>query len=216
MTRRTFLGASAALAASAALPATGARADPRESRVRAGAPGWPGPADWEGLNRLVGGTLSPVAMPDLADAAIRKLVADPFWIGEHPALTQSSGWLDAWRSAPSRYVVAARSAQDVAQAVRFARAHNLRLVVRGGGHSYLGQSNVPDSLMVWTRRMDEIAVHDAFRPKGSSAAPVRTMIWRRAARSMPPMIAIGVARISGHGVAITSTESIRTGSREMA
>ena len=202
MTRRTFLGASAALAASAALPATGARADPRESRVRAGAPGWPGPADWEGLNRLVGGTLSPVAMPDLADPAIRKLVADPFWIGEHPALTQSSGWLDAWRSAPSRYVVAARSAQDVAQAVRFARAHNLRLVVRGGGHSYLGQSNVPDSLMVWTRRMDQIAVHDAFRPKGSSAAPVPAVsvgagaIWLRAYQA----VSVGAGRyVQGGG-----------------
>ena len=36
----------------------------------------------------------------------------------------------------------------------------------------------------------------------------------RAARLIPPMIATGVARISGHGVATTSTASARTGSPE--
>ena len=82
----------------------------------------------------------------------RKLLTNPFYIGDQPGLTQSSGWLDAWRSSPSAYVVAAESAADVAAAVRFARAHNLRLVVKGGGHSYLGGSNAPDSLLIWTRR----------------------------------------------------------------
>ena len=47
---------------------------------------------------------------------------------------------------PSVYAVAARHVQDVVAAVDFAREHNLRLVVKGGGHSYLGTSNAPDSL----------------------------------------------------------------------
>jgi FAD/FMN-containing dehydrogenase len=69
-------------------------------------------------------------------------------------------------------VVAAESAAAVSAAVRFASAHNVRLVVKGRGHSYFGASNAPDSLLVWTPRMDTISLHDAFTPAGSGAAPV--------------------------------------------
>ncbi|WP_191058106.1 FAD-dependent oxidoreductase, partial [Geminicoccus harenae] len=66
----------------------------------------------------------------------------------------------------------ARSAGDVAAAIRFARRHRLRLVVKGGGHSYQGGSNAAGSLLVWTRQMRAITLHDAFVPTGSEAAPV--------------------------------------------
>ena len=144
--RRHFLGAGLSLAGTAILhvpPAGSAVA----GRAKPGTPGWPIDADWQRLKRAVGGRLSPVALPDFNDSGVRALLRDPFYIGDQPGLTQSSGWLDAWRSAPSAYVVAAESAADVAAAVRFARAHNLRLVVKGGGHSYLGASNAPDSLL---------------------------------------------------------------------
>ncbi|HEY0436940.1 MAG TPA: FAD-binding protein, partial [Phenylobacterium sp.] len=172
MTRRHFLSASLALGAAAALGVPAARAAAGRARLKPGAPGWPAEADWAGLNRATGGRLAPVTLPDLSDPAVRKLVANPFYVGDQPGLTQSYGWLDAWKTSPSAYVVAAESAADVAAAVRFARAHNLRLVVRGGGHSYLGASNAPDSLMVWTRRMNAVSVHEAFTPQGSTAAPV--------------------------------------------
>ncbi len=171
MKRRDILGAALALAGASALPAGPAWAA-GGGRVRPGAPGWPGEADWAALGRATHGRLSPVTMPDLADPAVKALLDDPFYVGDQPGLTQSTGWLDAWRSAPSAYVVAARDAADVAAAVRFAGRHNLRLVVRGGGHSYLGASNAPDSLMVWTRAMNAVSVHDAFVPQGSKAAPV--------------------------------------------
>jgi FAD/FMN-containing dehydrogenase len=74
-------------------------------------------------------------------------------------------------SAPSVYAVAVKTASDVAAAVDFAREHNLRLVVKGGGHSYLGTSNAPDSLLIWTRAMDEIVLHDGFVPQGCSTPP---------------------------------------------
>jgi len=48
----------------------------------------------------------------------------------------NSGWADAWTSAPSVYAVAGRKYRNVVAAVNFARRHNLRLVVKGGGHSY--------------------------------------------------------------------------------
>ena len=48
----------------------------------------------------------------------------------------------------------------------FARENNLRLVVKGGGHSYQGTSNAPDSLLVWTRAMNAVTLHDAFVARG--------------------------------------------------
>ena len=66
------------------------------------------------------------------------------------------------------------TAGDVAAAVNFARTHNLRLVVKGGGHSYQGTSNAPDSLLVWTRAMNQVQLHDAFVGAGcaGTVAPV--------------------------------------------
>ena len=55
---------------------------------------------------------------------------------------------------------------DVAAAVTFARENNLRLVVKGGGHSYLGTSNAADSLLIWTRAMSRVTLHDAFVGQG--------------------------------------------------
>ncbi|MNE47314.1 hypothetical protein D3C80_1417140 [compost metagenome] len=46
----------------------------------------------------------------------------------------------------------------------------------------------------------------------SRVAPSLIRMPRRAAREMPPMMAIGTARISGQGVATTSTASARSGS----
>ena len=172
MTRRRFLSNSLALAGAAALRINPARAGAAApSRVRPGMPGWPSDADWAGLKAQIGGRLAPVTAPKFDTPAMMKLIGNPFFLGSDPGLTQSSGYLDAWRTSPSAYAVTAESAADVAAAVTFAKTHNLRVVVRSGGHSYLGTSNAPDSLLIWTRPMSAITVHDAFTPQGSSAAP---------------------------------------------
>ena len=141
------------------------------SRVRPGKPGWPSEADWEELRRQVGGRLVEVRSPladcvgnasDPACGALFKKLKNPYFIGDEPGLTQTLGWAEAWTSRPSVYAVAAATTEDVVAAVSFAREHNLRIVVKGGGHSYKGTSNAPDSLLVWTRRMNAITVHDAF------------------------------------------------------
>ena len=106
---------------------------------------------------------------DPGSVAAKRLAKDlrnPFYIGDQPGLTQTLGWVDAWATQPSVYAVAARNAQDIAAAVNFAREHNLRLVVKGGGHSYQGTSNAPDSLLIWTRHMHDIALHVGFVPGG--------------------------------------------------
>jgi len=152
------------------------------ARVRQNDPGWPSLAQWDALRQQTGGRLIAVRSP-LADchsapdgAACRELFRDlknPYAIGDHVALTQTTGWVDAWTSQPSVYAVAARDTADVVAAVNFARENNLRLVVKGGGHSYLGRSNAPDSLLIWTRWMNAIVAHEGFVAQGcaGSAAP---------------------------------------------
>ena len=156
-------------------PASGPLAGASRRRARPSDPEWPGAASWERLNRQVGGRLIAVRSP-LAECAsvphgaacadLFERLRNPYYIGDEVGLTQTLGWVDAWTSRPSVYAVAARTAGDVAAAVNFARDHNIRLVVKGGGHSYLGTSNAPDSLLIWTRQMSAITVHDGFVAAG--------------------------------------------------
>jgi FAD/FMN-containing dehydrogenase len=130
------------------------------------------------LRREVGGRLvkleSPLTACRTSPAACAELfrkLRNPYEIGDDPALTQTSGWVGAWTSAPSAYAVAAAQTGDVVAAVNFARQHRLRLVVKGGGHSYQGTSTAPDSLLVWTRPMNAVMLHDAFVPRGCAVPP---------------------------------------------
>jgi FAD/FMN-containing dehydrogenase len=105
--------------------------------------------------------------PDSAEAKqLEKDLKNPYYVRDQPGLTETTGWVDAWATQPSVYAVRARNAQDIAAAVNFARENNLRLAVKGGGHSYQGTSNAPDSLLIWTRDMHDIQMHDAFVPQG--------------------------------------------------
>jgi FAD/FMN-containing dehydrogenase len=152
-------------------------------RVRPSDPEWPNAANWEKLKQAVEGNLlrpqqllAPCQDESNGGActALLKDLRNPFYLGDQVSGTQVSGWLDAWTPAPSAYAVAARNSSHVAAAVNFARDHNLRLVVKGAGHSYLGTSNAPDSLLVWTRAMDKVTLHDAFVGQGCKGkfAPV--------------------------------------------
>ena len=85
------------------------------------------------------------------------------------------------RARPSAFAVAARNANDIAKAINFARDNDLRLVVKGGGHSYQGTSNAPDSLLIWTRHMNDVEMHTAFVPHGCEHALRRN----RLSRSVP-------------------------------
>ena len=178
MQRRNVLKGLAAIAA--LFPFRSAIAAPFQ-RVRPGGPGWPTAQEWESLKTQVGGNLiKPTGLFSACAggktgsgcADTLKEIGNPFYIGDQAGGTQTSGWLNAWSPKPSAFAVAAHSADDVVAAVNFARQHRLRLVVKGGGHSYQGTSNAPDSLLVWMRPMRAITVHDSFVPQGCRAAPV--------------------------------------------
>jgi FAD/FMN-containing dehydrogenase len=178
MKRRSVLKG---LAAMALLPAIRPALAVPFRRVRPGEPGWPSPEQWQSLKAQVGGNLVKPAGLYAAcatDAAgsdctgALKELSNPFFIGDQAGGTQVSGWLNAWSPKPSVYAVAAHKPEDVVAAVNFARRHRLRLAVKGGGHSYQGTSNAADSLLVWTRPMHTITLHDAFVPEGCDVAPV--------------------------------------------
>jgi FAD binding domain/Berberine and berberine like len=136
-------------------------------RVRPGDAAWPSTSAWDKLNKAVNGNLIPLKNPFTGEeTSLFKNLRNPYFINGDPALTQSLGWLDAWQSHPSVYAVAAQTTSDVVEAVNFARENRLRLVVKGGGHSYLGNSNAPDSLLIWTKHMHSIQVQEQFIPTG--------------------------------------------------
>ena len=186
MHRRSLLTGAAAwplvVLLSPALPAAQASA-PLRRRVRPGDAAWPTAASWRQLNEAVGGSL--IAVHPLFTACEKEPgaaacveaaanIRNPFYVGDQPAGTQVSGWLDAWAPAPSVHALKARDAADVVAGVNFARRNRLRLVVKGGGHSYQGTSNAPDSLLIWTRAMNEVRLHEAFVATGceGKAKPV--------------------------------------------
>lgn len=178
MRRRSLLKALAATAALSPMGVLRGQASPAMRalrRVRPSDPGWPSATSWQKLNEALGGNL--IRVHGLFDACAKDRessdcrdtlanIRNPFFLGDQPGGTQVSGWLDAWTPAASVYAVKARNAADVAAAITFARDNNLRLVVKGTGHSYLGTSNAPDSLLVWTRAMNNVLLHDAFVPQG--------------------------------------------------
>jgi FAD/FMN-containing dehydrogenase len=185
MQRRNLLRGIAAMPVLAALPpyllaeAAPQAAAPR--RVRPTDPAWPAAQRWQELSAAVGGNLIEVQSLFAAcasaagGAACRDVTANirnPFYLADQVAGTQVSGWLDAWTPAPSAYAIRARNTADVVAGVNFARAHNLRLVLKGTGHSYLGTSNAPDSLLIWTHAMNQVTLHEAFVPAGCKVAAV--------------------------------------------
>lgn len=141
-------------------------------------PCWPAQAEWQRLGASLHGKLeqpqSPLAACRIdaageACAAALKNSKNPFFLQDQAGGTQSAGWLGAWNAAVSAWAVVAEDSSDIAAAVDFARQHRLRLVIKGTGHDYLGRSNAPDSLLVWTHQMRRVTVQDAFVPRACQA-----------------------------------------------
>jgi len=166
MLRRKFLSSTTAAVAAAIL-------QPKLVFARSKAA-----SDWGPLRKQLGDRLIDLNSPLVesarnggagADALFAK-IQNPYFLGDEPSLTQTLGWIDAWTSRPSLKAVAAESSRDVAAAVNFARRTGIPPIVKGGGHSYFGNSNRAGSLLIWTHRLRSIELHDAFRAAGSPSA----------------------------------------------
>ena len=54
--------------------------------------------------------------------------------------------------------------------VKFAHAHNLRLVVKNTGHDWYGRSTGAGSLLLWTHLLKNITFHDGFVAEGCDSS----------------------------------------------
>lgn len=114
MERRTFLKGSS-LTALLPLWRRARSAGNTFRRRRPSDPDWPSETAWKRLNDEVDGNLTRVEFPleacikEPGGAACQSLIANiknPYYIGDQPGLTQTLGWVDAWFTKPSVYVVA--------------------------------------------------------------------------------------------------------------
>lgn len=147
-------------------------------RCQPNEPCWPKEKDWQQLVKHLTGKLvqpSPLLascqqQPTGRDCAnsLQK-TKNPFYLQSMPAGTENQGWLNAWAPAVSTYAIEAENSNDVATGVNFAAKHNLRLVIKGAGHDYLGRSSAPNSLLIWTHHMNTVAYNKAFVPAGCTA-----------------------------------------------
>ncbi|KAL4878069.1 hypothetical protein BJY04DRAFT_115793 [Aspergillus karnatakaensis] len=139
---------------------------------------WPTVSQWDALNSTVGGRLiatvpvgSPCHEPTYDAAACEQLQAD--WnlpethylssssIMQQYFANQSCDPFDSKDSACElgnyvSYAVAVTSAEDVIEAVNFARDNNIRFVIKNTGHDYLGRSTGAGALSVWTHQLTSV------------------------------------------------------------
>ncbi|KAF2964044.1 hypothetical protein GQX73_g9539 [Xylaria multiplex] len=64
------------------------------------------------------------------------------------------------------YVVNATEASHVQAAVKFAKANNIRLIIKNTGHRGSGKNTGYGSLSIWTHYMKNIEFHKDFKPQG--------------------------------------------------
>ena len=154
---------------------------PAACRCRPNQACWPANQEWQSLQQSLTGRLSKPVSPiaackeDWASQSCQlaiKNIHNPFFNESISGGTQSQGWLNGWDSQVSDYAVEASTTEDVVAAVNFARKHHLKLVIKGTGHDYLGRSNAPDSLLIWTHNMRHTSYDPAFVPNGCHQRPV--------------------------------------------
>ncbi|KAI1857161.1 hypothetical protein JX265_011362 [Neoarthrinium moseri] len=143
---------------------------------------WPSPTEWAAFNSTVGGRLietiplgSPCHDPNY-DAELCASLQDQ-WLDSGIHMTSSSSVMapffanqscDPFQPAERpcslgnyvRYTVNATGSDDVIAAVNFAQERNLRFVIRGTGHDYLGRSTGAGALSIWTYHLKSTEPQD--------------------------------------------------------
>ncbi|KAK0386744.1 hypothetical protein NLU13_6580 [Sarocladium strictum] len=143
---------------------------------------WPSTAAWSSLNSTVGGKLiktvplgSPCHDPTFDGDRCEYLQDE--WKSPSIHMNSSSSVMAPFFANQScdpfqpesrpcllgnyvRYAVNATTAKHVQAAIKFAKANNIRFVIRNTGHDYNGRSTGAGALSVWTHYMKDIQVVD--------------------------------------------------------
>lgn len=158
------------------------RSAPTPCHYLPGDAGWPSVAEWNALNRTVGGNLIrgvPLAQPcfapylDLAACAIVQanwtngdiFLDNPVNIMSPLFLNDSCNPFDAPSGTcilgdMASYAINVTSAASAAAGINFAREKNIRLSIKNTGHDYLGRSAGEGSLGLWMHNLNDISFLD--------------------------------------------------------
>lgn len=143
---------------------------------------WPAAVVWGSFNNTVGGKLVatvPLATP-CHGAAFNEAECDALratWLLPSTHMETSSSIMAPWFANESceaflpptsqcvtgayvQYSVDAREASDYQATIRFAKDHNIRLVIRNTGHDWLGKSTGAGAIALWTHHMKDIQILD--------------------------------------------------------
>ncbi|PKY04552.1 FAD-binding domain-containing protein [Aspergillus campestris IBT 28561] len=158
---------------------------------------WPSINTWAAFNESIDGhlvQLRPIASvchdPTFNQQAcndMKNMTNNNVWRANQPGALQNRVWesgsrpdescfLDSPRTQPCYqgriplYSVVAKSIIHVQRAVRFARLHNLRLIVHNTGHDTSGRSSGAGALQLYTQKLDDIVHTHDFRATGSNAS----------------------------------------------
>ncbi|KAK5656208.1 hypothetical protein OQA88_4969 [Cercophora sp. LCS_1] len=162
-------------------------------RVVPGSPDWPSATSWARFNESTGGRLLRPSPPgavchpgqpafDAAEcAAVNASWSSYEFHSASPVSVDWNNWANdsclPWDGYPCSsqgypvFVVNASTARHVKAGVDFAAKHGIRLVVKSTGHDYIGRSNAPNSLSIWTHHLKlEPQTHTSFHPKNCKAS----------------------------------------------
>ncbi|KAJ6598362.1 FAD-binding domain-containing protein [Mycena vulgaris] len=179
------LSTTAALLVCAATQSSAAHVDQRQTcRNVPGSVGYPTTAAWSALNATIGGRLAAVVPSAKYCASLSSgACTDAQWTSALfrstiPGALNQVNWEQGYDLTPPSlclrnattcgqgdvpiYSVEAETVADVQAAVKFASAHNLRVVVKASGHDYLGRSTAPNSLLIHTANFTNLTTTDAF------------------------------------------------------
>lgn len=154
---------------------------------------WGGSCETDWGAREVGGEMMSGSVPQEAVDELRATIS-----GE--TLTPVDAAYDAVRQVHNgmidkrpAVIVRCQNTADIADAVKFAREHDLEISVRGGGHNVAGRAVTDSGLMIDTQTMKGVHVDPATRRVRAQAGlswneynrAAAATAWRRAAVSCP-------------------------------
>ena len=98
---------------------------------------------------------------ELTKSMIREFgdaMAGPVMLSEHPGYESARKIWNGMHDKHPALIARCQNPQDIQHTVDFARAHNLRLAVRGGGHSWPGKSTCEGGVMLDLSQMTAVEV----------------------------------------------------------
>ncbi|MBT2447030.1 FAD-binding oxidoreductase [Streptomyces sp. ISL-43] len=107
--------------------------------------------------------MAPLSKAGAALTALREDLAGGVLTPEDPGYDEARALYNGMIDRRPAVIAQCESVADVVTAVRFARDLDLKIAVRGGGHSVAGMSLNDGGLVVDMRRMNEVTVHPAAK-----------------------------------------------------